>query len=79
MQTKATPTASGPDIRARRIALGATRQEIAHEAECSMSYLAALEAGFAATRSNVLPRVVAALDRLAMSRQGDANDERGAS
>jgi predicted transcriptional regulator len=63
---------AGADLRARRAALGVTRQELAHEAPCSISYLGMLEQGIVPARSDVVPRVLAALDRLEASRPGDA-------
>jgi len=64
----------GIDIRVRRDALGITRQALANEATCSMSYLASIEAGVTVRHSAVMPRVVATLDRL----EREAAEQEGA-
>jgi len=59
------------DLRARREALDLSRQQLAYQAGCSLSYLASLEAGAIPARSSaVLERVLLALDNLERGREG---------
>lgn len=51
-------------VRGRRDALGLSRQQIAQLANCSIGSVAVLEADDAPTRSKVLTRILAVLDRL---------------
>lgn len=51
-------------VRERRDALGLTRQQIAQLANCSISGVAVIEAGDAPSRSKILTRILAVLDRL---------------
>lgn len=61
-----TGTQSNParDIRQRRESIGVSRAVLARHSDCSLTYLASLEAGIVPRLSLVLPRVLAALDRL---------------
>jgi len=59
--------ASGADLRARRLSLGLSQESVARTVNCSAGYVRLLESGYAPGRSDVLPRVIAAL-----------NDERAA-
>ena len=61
MNANGTP-ASGVDLRARRRSLGLSQEAVARTAMCSTGYVRLLEAGFAPGRSDVLPRVIAALN-----------------
>ena len=64
MGANATRTPGG--LRARREAAGATQQQLAEMAGCSISYVRLLEAGFTPTRgSDVMPRLMAALENFA--------------
>jgi transcriptional regulator with XRE-family HTH domain len=49
-------------FREARLAANLSQQQIAIRACCSISYVRLLERGFQPTRSDVLPRVLAALD-----------------
>jgi predicted transcriptional regulator len=54
------PTASS--VRERRIAAGMTQRELAIAADCSLPSVGNLEAGVLPRRSEVVPRILAALD-----------------
>jgi predicted transcriptional regulator len=60
-----TQVLSGPDVRRQRESLGLTRQQLAQRADCSLSHLAAIEAGYTTERSRVIERVAVALDAAA--------------
>lgn len=60
----ATMSESIAGIRERRDRAGITRQQLAEAAACSISHLANLERGITLRYSDVLPRVLAALDEL---------------
>ncbi len=51
-------------IRQRRESVGVSRLELAIRSKCSVTSLAQIEAGLLPHRGEVLPRVVAALERL---------------
>jgi transcriptional regulator with XRE-family HTH domain len=51
-------------IRARRVAAGLTQRQLAQLARCSLSTITNIEAGCVPKRSELLPRLVAALDGL---------------
>lgn len=51
-------------MRKRRDRLRITRAQLASRAGCSLTYLATIEAGVLPVRSDVLPRVLAALAAL---------------
>ena len=50
------------DIKERRLSAGLTQQELAARADCSLAYVTMLERGLSPSRSNVLPRILRALD-----------------
>ena len=50
------------ELRALRRAAGLSQQQLALRADCSVSYFRMLEQGFAPERSNVVPRVLRALN-----------------
>lgn len=52
---------SGPDLKALRRAAGMSQQRLAELAGCSVSMVRVLESGYEPERSDVLPRLVAAL------------------
>ena len=54
-----------PGLRELRRATGLSQQELAFRAHCSLPYVAMLERGFAPTHSNVLPRILTALENAA--------------
>lgn len=56
------PQGTPVDLRAQRESAGLSRQQLAAAADCSISYLAELEAGQGGRRSKVLKRVLSALD-----------------
>lgn len=55
-------TNSGGSLRAARREAGLSRQRLAELAGCSIGYLTLLERGYAPITSDVLPRVIAALN-----------------
>lgn len=63
--------ASGGDLRARRRSLGLSQEEVARSADCSTGYIRLLERGFAPGHSDVLPRVIAALNDVALGGQSE--------
>lgn len=63
MSITANSSAASDDIRALRRAAGLTQQETAARAGCSVAAIALFESGYRPTRSDVLPRVLAALDQ----------------
>src|ERR1044072_658889 len=68
-----TTALAAADLRARREATQLSRQELAHEADCSLSWLADLERGLIPKRSRTLKRVLAALDRIERARSTAAS------
>jgi predicted transcriptional regulator len=59
MQAQIQPASS---VRERRIATGMTQRQLAIAADCSLPSVANLEAGVLPRRSEVVPRILAALD-----------------
>jgi predicted transcriptional regulator len=60
-----TVTPAGDEIRslrARRLAIGLSQEKLARAAHCSTAMVKLLERGFTPTRSEVLPRIVQALN-----------------
>ncbi|MGO8906627.1 MAG: helix-turn-helix domain-containing protein [Solirubrobacteraceae bacterium] len=57
-------TSTTGDIRERRMAAGLSRQKLAQYADCSISYVQMIEAGLRPSRSDVLPRLEAALSEI---------------
>ena len=49
-------------VRERRVVLGLTQRQLAIAARCSLPSVANLEAGVLPRRSEVVPRILAALD-----------------
>jgi|tagenome__1003787_1003787.scaffolds.fasta_scaffold18118626_1 predicted transcriptional regulator len=73
--TRITPAPTpgvGADIRRRRENLRISRQALAVRAACSMPYLATIESGATPGRSEVMPRLLAALDELEAEREAAA-------
>jgi transcriptional regulator with XRE-family HTH domain len=64
MTTRTTTTSgsNGEGLRARRLALGITRAQLAHRARCSLAFLASVEQGYTPKTSAALDRAFAALD-----------------
>lgn len=60
--TTTTPTPTG-ELRERRERIGLARLALAARAGCSLTTLANIEAGIVPRRSEVLPRILEALDR----------------
>lgn len=57
-----TVTPEGVDIRERRLELALSQERLAREADCSTAMVKLLERGFTPTRSEVLPRILKALN-----------------
>ena len=72
-----TESITGADLRAMRHAANKTRQQVAGEARCSLSMLGILEGGYIPERSDVLPRVLAALNDVEAPGKGLDEKERG--
>lgn len=62
-------------MRSRRDRLRITRPQLAARAGCSLTYLQTIEAGIVPARSEVLPRVLAALDALEAERNPDCDPD----
>lgn len=59
----------------QRLELGLSRQQLASDAGCSMSYLALIEGGFTPRESDVLPRLERALNEVEPGRQNPSSTE----
>lgn len=67
-------TAAPGGLREQRRAAGLSQQDLAQRAGCSISYVRVLEQGFAPDRSDVLPRILNALNNGETGTEPEANN-----